>query len=191
MILLEYPHYTRPIAGFASKNGQYVRPIKGAMADIRIEDMGLEQYIQTANKHNYIGKLPDVPGTKQIGVWFFTQFSTRTTNDATKAQQMIESGQFIVLPSTPDDELWEYTQRPWWEFMAIYDPHGMPIKAAPYQSNTQYTVENVDERLDEFEENHGKVDVLSPFTFEKMAVGAMAESYIQKLERISPFPYRF
>ena len=184
MLLLEFPHVSREVALFARKNGKYIRPVRGKMMDLRIENMGVQRVMQERRLMNLIARLPDIPEAHQQGVYLITTFgSSNLVSDPTKIEQLLSSNQYLSLPDNPHSELWSLTNAPWWEYAEVLDEYGMPVKAALH-STTSFTPDIIDERLDEFEENQGKIDVLSPVTLEKMRKGDIKESYLKKLARI-------
>lgn len=185
MLILEYPHIAKEIAVYARSRGRYIRPIRGKTTDLRIEDMGIMTVMREKRLMNLIGRLPDIPQAQQIDTYIVTTFgASHLETNHQKIKQLLASNQFILLPDSRDSELWYLTNAPWWEYCELYDEYDMPIKAAK-ASTTKFTPENVDERLDEFEENRGRIDVLSPMTLEKMLSGQLRESYLRKLRRLS------
>jgi len=182
MILLEFPHISKEIVLFARKNNKYTRPIRGSMVDLRVEDMGIQHVMRDRRLMNIMAKLPDI-GTQHDTYLVAVFGASDLISDKLEIDQLLSSNQYINLPCDETSDLWEITKAPWWEYVEVLDNYGMPIKAA-LNSTTKYTPETIDERLDEFEENRGKVDVLSPITINKMRNGTIKESYIKKLSRI-------
>jgi hypothetical protein len=188
-VLCEQPRFSQRIALFARQGGEYIRPIIGDMVDIRVEDMIPTDILRSRKLFNTIGKFPDVPEAGQHNCYFVATYGSfdRFENDPLKIEQLVTTGQYLYLPDNADSEFWQYTQAPWWEFCEVLDEHGNPIKAPLRTRSTDYKPEDIDERLDEFDENRGKLGVLSPLTLEKMVVGAIRESYLERLNRILSF----
>jgi hypothetical protein len=185
MLLLEFPHISStPIAVFVSKDGKYNRPILSFMTDLRTEDMGTQTAQRERRLMNFIARLPDIAAAKQIGKYIVTTFGSSQVVDENKAQQLLATRQYFELPSSPHSEFWSLTGRPWWEYVECFDEYDGPIKAPLNVRNPNITVDNIDEKIDEFEENHGKIEVLSPQTISRMQSGAVRESYLRKLARI-------
>lgn len=182
MIIIEYPHIASPpIATFARKDGQYTRPIISHMTDFRLEDMGIPKENRLAN---IIGKLPDIKPANQINKYIVATFGTTKIVDNDYAEQLIATNKYLVLPDTPNSPLWQATKRPWWEFMECMDEYDGVIKAALVTRSNSFTADNVDEILDRYPENKGRIEVLSPDTLNKMKHGAIRESYVKKLSRL-------
>jgi hypothetical protein len=185
MLLLEFPHISKKLAVYARKNGEYRRPIRGSMMDLRTENMGIQAAQRERRLMNLIAKLPDIPEAGQHGVYLVTTFGGgKLESDPNVIDQLIKSNKYFPLPDSPESEFWHLTKAPWWEFTEVLDEYGGPIKAAPF-STTEFTPDSIDEKLDEYPENQGRLDVLSPATLEKMARGELKESYLKKLARIT------
>ena len=185
MLLTEQPRFSQPVALYARRNGRYDRPIMGAMVDIRMEDTGLSQLAQANRIPNVIAQLPDISEANQVGQYLVFNFGWLDGIETkAKAEQLLATGKYLQLPATPQDEYWSYTKSPWWEYAEVMDEHDGIIKAAKVPRGGEATAEECDERLDEFEENQGKLKVLAPTTLEKMLAGAVRESYLKKLRRI-------
>lgn len=186
MLLTEHPHVSNPPLGFyARRDGSYDRPIISFMTDLRVEDMGVSHIQRERRLLNILARLPDIREAKQLGKYIVATFGMCDVVDEAQGQKMLATNQYLVLPDSPKSELWEVTRRPWWEFVECFDEHDGCIKAPLNIRNPEFTPETIDERIDEFEENQGKVQVLSPFTIEKMSAGAVKESYLRKLARIT------
>jgi hypothetical protein len=185
LVISEQPRTTHPLMMFARKNGRYVRPIRGDAMDVRMEDMGELQNAARSKKFiNYILPLPPIADQAgKFGVMNFG-FLDKIIGDGPELQALIASNKYFVFPDSPQSEFWQFTQRPWWEFAEVLDEHGGVIKAPLVPRPGEFTAEEIDERLDEYEENRGKAEVLSPLTLEKMLAGTVKESYLKKLKRI-------
>lgn len=185
LLITEQPRTSRPLFMLARKNGSYERPIHGAAIDFRIEDMPGIQQIQTAQKKiNHILPLPPVGDQKGKYAIINFGFLDKIIPAGPELQQLLATNKYLVLPYCQKCEHWDMIKRPWWDYAAVMDEYGGPIKAPLIPREDEPTAEEVDERLDDFEENLGKAEVLSPFTLEKQLTGAMSESYLKKLKRI-------
>lgn len=186
MLLTEQPRFSETVALYARRNGHYDRPIVGAMVDLRMEDTELMKLAQTNRIPNIIARLPDIGEANQVGKYLVFNFGwldgMETNQD--KIQQLLATGKYLELPDSPRSQHWQYTKCPWWEYAEVMDEHNGIIKAAKMTRAGEPTPEECDERLDQFEENQGKLKVLAPSTLEKMLAGAVRESYIRKLARI-------
>lgn len=184
MLMLEFPHVSKSLATYARRNGKYDRPVLGHMIDLRTEDMGIQAVQKERKLFNIIGKLPDIPQIKQHNLHIVCSFgSSELINDPVEIEKLIKTNRYFVLPENEQSEFWSLTKRPWYDFIEMFDAHDMPVKAA-LKSITKFTPENTDERIDEFAENRGKIEALSPHTFDKMKAGQLSESYRSKLSRI-------
>ncbi len=185
LVITEHPRTTRPLMMFARKDGRYVRPIAGEIMDVRMEDMGkLQNAAKSKKLINYILPLPPIADQDgKFGIMNFG-FLDKIIREGPELQALIASNKYFILPSSQQSEYWEFTGRPWWDFAAVLDEYGGFIKAPLIPREGEATAEEIDERLDEYEENRGKSKVLSPTTLDKLLSGAMKESYVKKLNRI-------
>lgn len=164
MIITERPAFTQNVIMLARKNGEYIRPIIGDVVDIRIEDFIPNEFLVSAKAQNYIGKLPDIPGTPQINKYLVAYFNLVMDVDVDEkaARDLLNSNEYTILPHDQSSELWEYTKSPWWEYAVVIDSHNGFIKAPKIPRSGEPTADDIDERLDDFEENAGKMRVTSP-----------------------------
>lgn len=185
MLLTEQPRTSHPLMMLARKNGRYDRPIRGAAIDVRMEDIpGLTDAARERKAINYIIPLPPVGDQAgKFGIMNFG-FLDKIIPDGPELQTLIQSNKYLMLPADPKSEFWYLSGAPWWEYATVLDEYGEPIKAALKPRAGEPTAEEIDERLDDFEENVGKPEVLSPLTLQKQLAGAMRESYLKKLRRI-------
>lgn len=183
MIILEYPHTSAKIGLLARKDGEYVRPIVGALLDIRLEDVLPSEYLKQALVTNFIGKLPDIPQINQKGKFFVSEFNVvRIEPNKATIQPLLNTGAYLLLPSTPKDELYKYTGAPWWEYAVVLDDHGQYIKAPREPRAMEPGPEEIDERLDDYRENRNRIDVISPIVLQK--IHDVREDYLTRLTRI-------
>jgi hypothetical protein len=135
---------------------------------------------------NLIARLPDVHEAGQYQKYLVCTANYVDRVDATEeeALQLIKSGMYLLLPDSTSSPLWEYSQAPWWEFAVAYDEYGNFIKAPKAPRANEPTAEEIDERLDAFEENQGKLTVVSPLTLDKWATAGVREDYIKRLDRV-------
>lgn len=185
LLITEQPRTSHPLIMLARKNGQYNRPIKGASIDVRMEDMpGMTNTATERRIINFILPLPPVGDQRGKFAIMNFGFLDNIIQDGPELQSLITSNQYLVLPDNPQSELWALTKAPWWDFAEVLDEYDNPIKAALHPRAGESTAEEIDERLDEFEENNGKIEALSPLTLQKQLAGTMTESYLKKLRRI-------
>ncbi len=185
LVISEQPRTSHPLLMFARKNGRYSRPIKGMALDVRMEDMGgLTDAARSRKLINFILPLP--PIGDQSGKYAIMNFGflDKIVKDGPELQTLIATNKYLVLPANPQSEFWSYSKAPWWEYAQVLDEYDNVIKAPLMPRPGEATAEEIDERLDDFEENLGKLEVLSPLTLEKMLAGAVQESYFKKLKRI-------
>jgi len=191
MLIIEAPYVDRnsdPIGLLARKNGEYTRPIIGRMVDFRIEDClpppSISQ-IQSSKYMNMIGKLPNIPEIGQIDRYLLTTAATVERTDLTKEQALkyIADGH-LELPSDESSEFWYYCKAPWWEFAVIFDQHDNYIKAPKLPRANEPTPDMIDELLDQFQENKGTLNVLSPRSIGPLRQEKFNESYVDKLKRL-------
>ena len=157
---------SKPLGLLARKNGQYVRPIISKFTDLRVEDIGLKHQIIT----NYVGRLPDIAEINQINKYILADANLVLQSDLSQqeAQQLMIKDNFVYLPDG------------WWEYAMCLDDNGAYIKAPKNFRKGEPSPEEIDERLDEFEENVGRLDVISPQVLNK----GLKENYVDKLKRI-------
>jgi hypothetical protein len=185
MLILEYPHSSERIVMLARQNGSYERPVIGAFIDIRVEDfmplaetgvVGLNFVAQLPNSRRYLvstfNSVQTIDATEDV----VNILLAKRTNDGRPV--------YVELPSSPESTYWHLVESPWWEWAAIYDDHNGFVKAPKLPREGEPTPEEIDERLDEFPENRGKIDVLSPETLEKWATTGVTEDYRRRLDRI-------
>jgi hypothetical protein len=185
-VLLERPSTTsKSFAMLARKNGQYTRPIIGDIVDFRVEDfMPDEVLIGSGIATNLIGRLPDIAEVGQIGKFFSSTFQDIQVVSEQEAMNLFDTGHYLMLPDNPSSEYWEHVGAPWWEFAIVLDKYDGFIKAPVYPRLGEPKPEEADERIDEFEDNVGKIRVLAPSTLIQWAKTHMAESYLERLRRI-------
>jgi hypothetical protein len=73
---------------------------------------------------------------------------------------------------------------PWWEYAMVLDEHGNYIKAPKKNRMGEPSATEIDERIDDYKENAGKLIVLSPDTLDAMQTSAIKENYQSKLRRL-------
>lgn len=166
MIFFESPYYHvshKPMVLLARKDGQYTRPIAGVSVDIRAEDC----MPPGVNYINIIGQLPDV--ANQRGRFFVATMGVVDRIDLTaeEAAQFSERG-YKALPANESSPYWAHSRAPWWEFATVLDEEYNYIKAPKLTRHGEPTPEEVDEQLDRFPENVGKIQVLSPKTLDDL-----------------------
>jgi hypothetical protein len=180
-ILLERPSTTSKTFGLlARKDGQYTRPIIGDIVDFRVEDFMPPEHVAV----NILGRLPDIAEIGQVNKFFSSTFQDVQVIPAQAAMELSRTGQYLMLPDSPSSEYWQYTGAPWWEFAIVLDKYDGFIKAPARPRPGEPTPEEADERIDLFDENRGKVQVLAPATLEKWATQKVTESYLERLKRI-------
>lgn len=186
MIILEYPHTSKKMGLLARKDGEYKRPIVGALFDIRLEDVLPAEFLSKALVANFIGRLPDIPELNQEGVYFVSEFNTIRTTNAKEDEvgELLRTGGYLLLPAGPQDELYRFTGAPWWEYAVALDDYGQYIKAPKEPRAMEPGPEEIDERLDDYPENRAKIQVVSPVVLQQVHSGAMKENYLAKLSRI-------
>lgn len=176
VLIVERPYFANKVGMLARKNGTYSRPIVGSIVDVRIEDF-LPDEILFSVKHasNYIGRLPDIPEINQLDQYFLStsNFVNRVNLNAKEANAMLNTGEYIRLP----DE--------WYEYAMVIDDYNGYVKAPKVNRHGEPSAEDIDERLDQYEANLGKLRVLSPQTLDKwQSEPTQYESYITRLRRI-------
>jgi hypothetical protein len=190
MLVIEAPYIdTRgfsSIAFLARKNNQYIRPIVGNTIDLRTEDWlppPTPEEITNASRMNLVGRLPDVSSMGQVDRYLLATASTVERTNLTRPQAMeyIAKG-YTELPDSPNSKLWEYSKSPWWEYVAVFDTNGRYIKAPKIPRVGEMTPEDIDEKLDDYEQNKNKLQVTSPTTLEELS--KRDESYVDKLKKI-------
>jgi len=186
MLICERPWSSQRVAMLARKDGEYTRPILGHFVDIRIEDFVPQDILVENFALNVIGKLPDVPEHNQLGRYFISHFNTidEVNLTETDVEKFLATGEYILLPHTPRSPLWQYSNSPWWEYAVVLDQYQQFIKAPKRPREAEPDPSSIDERLDDFEENAGKLNVLSPVTLEFWRVSGVTESYLRRLDRI-------
>lgn len=183
--MMERPHSSEYITLLARSNGVYNRPVAGRSFDVRIEDfMPLAELGITGV--NFICQLPN--SRRFMISTFNTVQSTDAKEDLVNIlrAKVDQHGKpfYAMLPSKPGDEYYDVVGSPWWEWAAIYDEYNGHIKAPKRPRAGEPTAEEIDERLDEFPDNVGKVDVVSPETFMKWETAGVVEDYRKRLRRI-------
>lgn len=171
VLICERPYLAAVNVGMlARKQGQYTRPIIGSIVDVRIEDFADDSVLHSKHASNYIGRLPDIEEIGQHGRYFLSSpnFANRTDLTAADVKPLLQSGKYIMLP---DD---------WYEYAMVVDDYNGYIKAPKVNRDNEPSAEEIDERLDEFESNRGRLRVYSPQTIAKW----QTESYIERLNRI-------
>ena len=184
-ILLERPWTSQPFGMLARRGGYYNRPIVGDIVDFRIEDFMPQDVLVSILGVNMIGKMPNIAEIGQVNKYFSSTFNDVEIVSQQDARALADTGQYITLPDNPSDEFWEYTQAPWWEFAIVLDKYGGYIKAPFKPRAGEPSPEEVDEKIDLYDENHGKITVVSPSTLEKWATQKVTENYLERLKRIT------
>jgi len=177
-LLTEMPWFSQPVILFARKDGEYVRPIIGDIVDVRIEDI-----IGRITTPRMAARLPDIPKYGQVGRYLTSTMGSIDRVDVTaeELEQLLSQGGITVLPDSPKSEYWQKTQAPWWEFAMVVDTAGNYIKAPLIPRHGEPTADEIDERLDEYEENVGHIRVYSPITLDKKM--KVTEDFQEKLWR--------
>lgn len=183
-ILLERPSTTQPFGLLARKDGEYTRPIVGEIVDFRVEDFMPQDLLAELFAANWIGRLPDVPEINQVNQYFSSTFNDVQIIPQQEAMALFDTGQYLMLPDNPSSEFWQYSNGPWWEYAAVIDKYDGFIKAPLRSREGEPTPDEADERIDLFDENHGRVRVLAPSTLERWTAQHVTESYIERLKRI-------
>jgi len=184
-LIVEHPRTSQPIVMLARKNGRYSRPILGFAIDVRMEDMpGMADAARAGRLINYILPLPPVGG--QAGRYALMSFGSfdKFISAGPELDQLIATNRYLVLPDSPRSQYWELTKAPWWEYAEVQDEYGGIIKAPLHPREGELSADEVDESIDEFEANRGRVEVLAPATLQKQMAGAIAESYVKRLRRL-------
>lgn len=184
MLLCERPYTSQPVGMLARKDGQYTRPILAQFLDVRIEDFMPDSVLVSNNATNYIGRLPDIQSIGQVGKYFVANANLVIQVDLGEAEvkKAMDSGQYLLLPDSPESPYWRFTKSPWWEFCTCFDGDNGYVKAPKIPRANEPTPEEIDEKLDEYPQNRGNLQVKSPQNIEKGLVAA--ESYIERLRRI-------
>jgi len=180
------PWTSKRICFYARQNGKYNRPIIGHLIDFRIEDILNSQILKQVKGNNVIGKLPDIPEANQVNKYFLSIFNNVDIISGEKAAKLLKTNEFIVLPVDDTSDLWSETKAPWWEFVVVLDEYEAYIKAPKINKIRpgEPSPDEIDEMLDNYEENIGKLQVLSPITFKKWQDSNIKENYYKKLKRI-------
>lgn len=184
LILLERPWTTQSFGMMARKNGQYKRPIVGKLIDFRVEDFMPQKVLTDHLAVNIIGKLPDITEIGQIDKYFSSTFNDINIITKHEAINLLNTGQYILLPDNPSSKFWEYTMAPWWEFAVVLDEYDGFIKAPAKPRIGEPSPEDIDEKIDLYDENKGKIKVISPLTLDKWITQKITENYILRLKRI-------
>jgi len=182
-ILSEQPYISQEIGLFARKNGKYTRPIVGVGVDFRIEDMKIPyKEILPLKSFNFIGKLPNIDEIGQFNKYFICTHNNITSISSTESEafELLNLGHHILLPDSPKSELWKFTNSPWWEYCFVLDRYYEYIKAPKIPRIGEPSPEDIDEKLDEFQENIGKLMVTSPTKLKENK----NKLYLQKLSKI-------
>lgn len=185
MLICERPYTSHHIGIFARKNGEYNRPILAKFLDVRLEDFMPDRELISKYASKYIAKLPDIPEMNQIGKYFLADSNLilRVDLDEQEAHRHMDAGS-LMLPHTPKSPYWKYTRSPWWEYCSCFDDHDGYIKAPKIPRKGEPHPEEIDELIDKFEENRGKIHIVSPQTLMKWQKVGMTEDYISRLNRI-------
>lgn len=165
----------------ARKDGAYSRPVAGTTVDIRAEDCmppGL-------NYINIVGQLPNIPEANQHNSFFVATLGLVDRIDLTReeAAQFLAKG-YLALPADERSPYWSYSKAPWWEFAAVLDEESNYIKAPKRTRQGEPTPEEIDERIDQFHENLGKLRVLSPKTILSMQQAGKRPDLRRQLEAV-------
>lgn len=186
MLITERPWYVGPLAFFARQQGKYTRPITGAMIDIRVEDFIPPDIMRGSRAINIIGRLPDIQEAGQIGMYLLSMFGEVRKMNQAEAIKLAQSGDFLVLPDSPESDLWQLTRTPWWEYVVVLDRYQGYIKA-PHHTKVREgepTPEQTDEMIDNYAQNRSTLNVLAPTTLAGMTGDQITESYRSRLQRI-------
>lgn len=183
-ILLERPWTSQKFGMLARKEGQYSRPVVGDVIDFRVEDFMPQEVLVSLLGANMIGRLPDIAEINQVNKYFSSTFSDVNIISQQEAMALADTGQYLTLPDNPSSEFWEYSKAPWWEFATVLDKYDGFIKAPMRQRAGEPSPDEVDERIDLYDENRGKISVVSPSVLDKWASQKVTESYLERLKRI-------
>ena len=183
-VLLERPSTTQKFGLLARKNGKYTRPIIGDIIDFRIEDFMPPKILIDILTPHFIGRLPDIPEINQINQYFVVDFNVVSSATQSEVDKLLRAKRHLLLPHDPSSEFWKYTNAPWWEFAVVLDKYDGFIKAPYYPRSNEPSAEEADERIDQYDENRGKIRVLAPSTLEKWVKQGVQENYLERLKRI-------
>lgn len=166
----EMPYTSSQVGMLARKNGKYIRPILSKFLDIRIEDFINKELSLSNIKTEYIGRLPDIPEIGQVNKYLMATANLviRVDLSQKEAQQIMQQDNYIYLPDG------------WWEYAMCLDANGKYIKAPLRFRDGEPSPEEIDERLDDFPENIGRIDVVSP----QVITSGLNEDYLKRLDRI-------
>jgi len=184
MLLCERPSTTDQMGMLAQKDGTYTRPIVGSIIDLRTEDFLPTKSLQHILSHRMIGELPEIPGINQVGLFIVIEFNHVVTSQAVEEQiiPLLASGAYCLLPGSKlksnldnkyiqkcqeDADDIERSTGKWWEYTAVFDADGQFIKAPKIPRAGEPDAEQIDERIDDYEENINRYDVTSPYVLER------------------------
>lgn len=184
LILLERPATTQKFGLLARKDGEYKRPVIGEIIDFRIEDFMPQSVLTTLMMPNFVGKLPDIPDIGQTNQYCAATFNVISPISEKEAHNLLATNQYLLLPHDSRSDFWQYTHAPWWYFTVVIDKYDGFIKAPLRPRPGEPSPDEADERIDEFTENRGKIEVLAPSTLEKWKQAVVHEDYIKRLNQI-------
>lgn len=181
--ILENPHFSKKVGLLARRNGKYTRPIVGELVDMRVEDFLPNEILKSRAASNIIAKLPDIAEIGQIEQYLICTANAVSRVDLTKEEAIkyLNSGVYILLPHDHQNPLWEYSKSPWWEYTMVIDENNGYVKAPKIPRSGEPTAEEIDEQLDTYKSNIGKITVTSPQSLKKQIT---TESYISRLSRL-------
>jgi len=186
MIILEYLHFQNDhnIVLYARSRGKYDRPILGNIVDLRTEDI----LPRGVNYMNLIARLPDIPAHGQTNKYLMAtstlvEIIQIPPNQLPQTLERLSAQGYVELPADESSPYWHYTQSPWWEYCMILDQYHEYVKAPKRHRANEPSPDQIDEQLDKFSENHGKLKALGPRSIQKMHQ-YKSDSYVSNLNRI-------
>ncbi len=173
MLITEAPYYKGKIALYARRNGVYDRPVVGYLADLKAED-------STHNKDAtlVIAKLPDIIEAQQVNKYLVGNFFQVSVMNMTidEVNNYVRKGA-LELPIDESSPHWSDVGGPWYQYAMLLDTNGQYIKAPMVPNDNEPSAEEIDERIDEFPENRGILEVTSPLSLAK-------QTYRDKLAKV-------
>lgn len=153
LLINEMPYSSHVIGMFARKNGKYTRPIISKFTDMRFEDFMQKGTIEFGCA--YVGALPNIKEIGQVDKYLLADANLIARADLTLLDitQMSKTKKCVFLPDN------------WWEYAACMDANNKYIKAPLLYRDGEPSPEEIDERLDDFPKNIGRLDVVSPQVF--------------------------
>lgn len=185
MLIIETPWTSHQIAVFARSNGAYTRPVMGHLVDLRVEDI-IPPKVRLLKEIHLLARLPNIPEIGQTGMFLSATGNhvDRIDISEAEAQELYQAGNYLLLPSNSESPLWKHTQSPWWEYSFVLDEHDGYIKAPKNPRPNEPTADEIDEKLDEYPENHGKLKALSPQTIERLKKKHNSEYFKARMEAL-------